>query len=299
MKKMLALLLALALVIGLVACGAKEAAEETVEGAAQAAEEVTEEAAEETAEEVTEEAPEEAAEEAVESDLAYVQEKGTLVVGVTDFAPMDYKDDNDEWIGFDADMAKAFAASLGVECEIVEIDWDSKVMELNAGYIDAVWNGMTITDEVRGAMEPSTAYCNNAQVIVVNANVAEQYADVASCMDLQFAVEAGSAGEAAAMENGFSFTSVESQATALMEVASGSSDACVIDLMMAGAMIGEGTSYPDLVSAAELTVEEYGVGFRTGSNLVAELNAFLKECAENGKLEEIATKYNVQAALIK
>ena len=101
------------------------------------------------------------------SDLAYVQSKGKLVVGITDFEPMDYKDADGSWIGFDADMAKAFAESLGVTAEFVEIDWDNKVMELNSKNIDVVWNGMTLTSEVTSAMECTNAYCNNAQVVVV------------------------------------------------------------------------------------------------------------------------------------
>ena len=105
-----------------------------------------------------------------DSDVAYVQEKGTLIVGITDFAPMDYKDDNGEWIGFDADMARLVAEKLGVEAQFVEIDWDNKIMELNSKNIDVVWNGMTLTQEVTEAMECTNAYCNNAQVIVVPAN---------------------------------------------------------------------------------------------------------------------------------
>ena len=106
---------------------------------------------------------------AAESDVAYIQEKGVLLVGITDFAPMDYKDENGEWIGFDADMAKIVAEKLGVEVEFVEIDWDSKIMELDSKNIDVVWNGMTLTDEVKAAMDCSVPYCNNAQVVVVAA----------------------------------------------------------------------------------------------------------------------------------
>ena len=105
-----------------------------------------------------------------DSDVAYIQDKGTLIVGITDFAPMDYKDDNGEWIGFDADMARLVAEKLGVEAQFVEIDWDNKIMELDSKNIDVVWNGMTLTQEVTGAMECTNAYCNNAQVIVVPAN---------------------------------------------------------------------------------------------------------------------------------
>lgn len=104
-----------------------------------------------------------------DSDVAYIQEKGTLIVGITDFAPMDYKDESGEWIGFDADMARVVAEKLGVEAQFVEIDWDNKIMELESKNIDVVWNGMTLTSETTSAMECSNPYCNNAQVIVVPA----------------------------------------------------------------------------------------------------------------------------------
>ncbi len=103
---------------------------------------------------------------AADSDVAYIQGKGTLVVGITDFAPMDYKDANGEWIGFDADMARIVAEKLGVEVQFVEIDWDNKILELDSKNIDVVWNGMTLTAEVKAAMECTNPYCNNAQVVI-------------------------------------------------------------------------------------------------------------------------------------
>ena len=131
-----------------------------------------------------------------ESDVAYVQDKGTLVVGMTDFAPMDYRDENGEWIGFDADMAKAFADYLGVEVEFLEINWDNKLMELDTKGVDAIWNGMTITDEVTNGASVSEPYCNNGQVVVLPADKAADYQDVESLSGLSFAVENGSAGAA-------------------------------------------------------------------------------------------------------
>ena len=104
---------------------------------------------------------------AADGDVAYIKNKGTLIVGITDFAPMDYQDANGEWIGFDADMAKIVAKELGVTIEFIEIDWDRKTMELDSKSIDVVWNGMTLTDAVLAAMECSNAYCNNAQVVIV------------------------------------------------------------------------------------------------------------------------------------
>ena len=281
MKKLLALLLPLLILLALAACGQPAAEPAPAD------------------EPATLESDETMAGATVgETDLSYVQGKGTLVIGITDFEPMDYKDDAGEWIGFDADMAKAFAASLGVDAEFIEIDWDNKVLELNSKAIDCVWNGMTLNDEVMSAMECSNAYCNNAQVIIVPADVADQYQTAEACAELQFAVEAGSAGQDEIEALGYSFTPVSTQAAALMEVAAGTSDAAVIDLLMAGAMVGEGTGYEALTYTANLNSEEYGVGFRTGSDLAAALNDFLAAAYADGSLMECAETYGVQAAII-
>ena len=267
MKKFIALLLSVLMVLSLVACGAKDTSGD--------------------------------ADQKAQTDMEYVKDKGTLIVGITDFAPMDYKDDNGEWIGFDADMAKAFAESLGVKVEFVEIDWDNKVMELDGKTIDCVWNGMTLTDEVKAGMDCSNPYCNNAQVIVVPADKADQYKTAADCKYLKFAVEAGSAGKDQAVANNFQYTEVLDQATALSEVAAGTCDAAIIDSLMAGAMIGEGTGYANLTYTAGLNTEEYGVGFRKGSDLVAEFNTFFAAEVANGNVQKVAETYGVQEALIK
>ena len=234
-----------------------------------------------------------------DSDLAYVQTKGTLVVGMTDFAPMDYKDENGEWIGFDADMAKAFAESLGVDVEFLEINWDNKLMELDTKGIDVIWNGMTINDEVEAGASVSEPYCRNGQVVVVPAAKAEDYQTVESLSGLNFAVENGSAGAAQLDELGLSYVAKTTQADALLEVASGASDACVIDLLMAGAMIGEGTSYPDLTYTVQLNDEEYGVAFRKGSDLVDAFNEFWSAAYADGTVMETATTYGVQESVIE
>lgn len=271
-KKLLTLLLAMTMVCSLAACGAS-GSDDSSSDAAQS-------------------------ESASASDLDYIKEKGTLVVGITDFAPMDYKDDNDEWIGFDADMARAFAESLGVEVEFVEIQWDNKILELDGKTIDCVWNGMTLTDEVTSAMECSNAYCDNAQIVIVPADKAEQYQTTDSLSDLSFAVEAGSAGEAEVSALELDYTPVLSQADALMEVAAGTSDAAVIDSLMAAAMVGEGTGYADLTYTVGLNSEKYGVGFRKGSDLAQALNDFFKASYADGSMQECAATYGVQAAVI-
>lgn len=236
---------------------------------------------------------------AAESDTQYVKDKGTLVVGITNFEPMDYRDASGEWIGFDADMAKAFAESLGVEAEFVEINWDNKVLELDGKNIDCVWNGMTLTDEVKSAMSTGNAYCLNAQVVVVPAGKAADYQTEESLKDLSFAVESGSAGEDEVERLGCSFTPVQTQANALLEVKAGTSDAAIIDLLMAGAMIGEGTSYPDLTYTVKLNSEEYGVGFRKGSDLAEAFNTFWEAAYADGTVMTAAETYGVQESLIE
>ena len=236
-----------------------------------------------------------------DSDLAYVQKKGKLVVGITDYRPMDYQDENGKWVGFDAELATAFAKTLGVEVEFSVIaDWDEKAMELNTKNIDCVWNGMTLDDEVKAAMDCSIPYCTNTQVVIVPADKADQYQTAQDCSKLKFAVEKGSAGMKVAKANGWSYTEVSDQATALMEVAAGTSDAAIIDLLMAGAMVGEGTSYSNLTYTASVSDEEmFGVGFRKGSDLVAKLNEFLADSLKSGEMERIAKIYGTQEAIIK
>lgn len=234
-----------------------------------------------------------------QTDSEKIIANGKLIVGITEFAPMDYKEKGDEWIGFDADMAKAFAESLGIEAEFVEIDWDNKVLELENGSIDCVWNGMTLTDEVTSAMECSKAYCNNAQVVIVNKDVADKYQTAEACKELTFAVEAGSAGKEQADANGFTATEVKDQATALTEVKNGTCDAAIIDSLMAAAMVGEGTGFADLTYTVGLNSEEYGVGFRKGSDMAQKLNDFMAAAMADGSLEKCATEYGVQASLIK
>ena len=299
MKKWIAMLLAALMVFSMAACAAKNepAADQTNDQTA--VDTQTSEPAEDTAS--GEDAAPAADQTAADSDMAYVQSKGTLVVGITDFAPMDYQNESGEWIGFDADMAKAFAESLGVSVEFVEIDWDNKILELGSKSIDCVWNGMTLTDEVTSAMSCSNAYCNNSQVVIVPADKAADYADVEACKALSFAVEAGSAGMAEVEKLGASFTEVKDQATALMEVAAGTSDAAVIDSLMAGAMVGEGTSYDSLTYTVSLNAEEgeqYGVGFRQGSDLAAALNDFFAAAYADGSMQACAETYGIQAALI-
>ncbi len=233
-----------------------------------------------------------------DSDLAAIKEKGKLVVGITDYAPMDYLDENGDWTGFDAEFAKLFAAELGVECEFYVIaDWGKKFMELDTKQIDAVWNGMTITDEAKLNSSVSNPYVVNAQVVVMKADAVADYTDTASMNGLTIAVENGSAGQdAASAIEGATIVPLQDQAAALMEVKAGTADACVIDITMAYAMTGEGTNYADLAPGISLTEELYGVSFRKDSDLTAAFNDFMAKLIADGTLQALADEYSLTLA---
>lgn len=232
------------------------------------------------------------------SDLDYVKSKGKMVIGVTLYEPMNYKDENGNWTGFDTEFAQAVCEKLGVEAEFIVIDWDNKIFELDSKKIDCAWNGMTLTDEVKESMSCTKPYVKNEQVVVMKADAVKNYTDVASLKDLTFAAESGSAGEAALKDLSLdaNLTSVAAQSDALMEVKSGSVQACVIDNTMANAMTGEGTSYSELAQGISLTSEEYGVGFRKGSDLTAEVDKIIDEMKADGSLQKLADKYNLTLA---
>ena len=232
------------------------------------------------------------------TDSEYVKENGVLLIGITDFEPMDYRDASGEWIGFDAELARMFADSLGVKAEFVEIDWDYKIMTLDSKSIDCVWNGMTLTDEVKEAMETSAPYSDNSQVVVMKKDKLESVKTTEDLKGLNIVVEAGSAGAGVLDELGISYLANETQAGALLEVAAGTSDAAVIDVLMAAAMTGDGTSYPDLGYALPLNSELYGVGFRKGSDLAGLLNDFLKAKYADGTLMSLGKKYGIEASII-
>ena len=232
------------------------------------------------------------------TDLAAIKKAGKIVIGITDYAPMDYKDENGNWTGFDAEFAMLFAQELGVECEFYEIaDWGKKFMELDTKQIDAVWNGMTITEEATLNSLVSDPYVINAQVVVMKADIVGDYDYMESLNGLTIAVESGSAGEDAA--NGIAGAKVvplQTQSAALMEVKAGTADACVIDITMAYAMTGEGTNYADLAPGLSLTEELYGVSFRKDSDLAPKFNEFMAKLKQDGTLQALADKYGLTLA---
>ena len=235
---------------------------------------------------------------APETDLAYIKDKGKLVVGITDYAPMDYKDENGNWTGFDAEFAQLFAKEQGDECEFYVIaDWGKKFMELDTKQIDAVWNGMTITEEAKLNSSVSNPYVVNAQVVVMKADVVADYDYMESLNGLTIAVENGSAGQDAANTiTGATVVPLQDQGAALLEVKAGTADACVIDITMAYAMTGEGTDYADLAAGLSLTEELYGVSFRKDSDVTAVFNDFMAKIKADGTLQALADKYALTLA---
>jgi polar amino acid transport system substrate-binding protein len=235
---------------------------------------------------------------APETDLAAIKSKGKLIVGITDYAPMDYKDENGNWTGFDAEFAQLFAKELGVECEFYVIaDWGKKFMELDTKQIDAVWNGMTITDEAKLNSSVSNPYVINAQVVVMKADTVANYTTTDSMAGLTIAVENGSAGQDAANAiAGANVVPLQDQGAALLEVKAGTADACVIDITMANAMTGEGTDYADLAAGISLTEELYGVSFRKDSDVTAVFNDFMAKIKADGTLQALADKYALTLA---
>ena len=239
-----------------------------------------------------------AASETAASDLDYIKEKGKMVIGYTVYEPMNYTDADGNFTGFDTELATAVCEKLGVEPEFVEINWDTKVVELDAKSIDCIWNGMTLTDDIMANAATTKAYAKNAQVVVVKDGT--DYSSTADLVGKTVVAEAGSAGEAAIEgdENlvQADYVSKSVQTDCLMEVAAGTADAAVLDLTLANAMIGEGTDYASLKIVDELNAEEYGVAFRKGSDVAAAADAAFDELKADGTMQALADKYDLALA---
>ena len=231
-------------------------------------------------------------------DLDYIKEKGKMVIGYTVYEPMNYTDADGNFTGFDTELATAVCEKLGVEPEFVEINWDTKVVELDAKSIDCIWNGMTLTDDIMANTATTKAYAKNAQVVVVKDGT--DYSSTADLVGKTVVAEAGSAGEAAIEgdENlaQADYVSKSVQTDCLMEVAAGTADAAVLDLTLANAMIGEGTDYANLKIVDELNAEEYGVAFRKGSDAAAAVDAAFDELKADGTMQALADKYDLALA---
>lgn len=222
--------------------------------------------------------------------------KNVLKVGMTEYAPMNYKDDKGEWTGFDTEFAEKAAKDLGYDdVEFIIIDWDNKLNELASGAIDCIWNGMTITDDIKVGADVTDPYAKNAQVVVVNKDLKATYtADTLKTLNI--AVENGGAAAGILDEMNIAYTPVKTQIDALTEVKSGASEACLIDVTMANNMLVADGNYANLVVAEELAEEEYGIAFKKGSELTAKMNEIIKTYKTDGTLAQLSKKYDVAIA---
>lgn len=228
-----------------------------------------------------------------------------LIIGITYFAPMNYLDsDGKTLIGFETEFAKAVCDKIGMKAKFQEIKWETKEIELNGNQIDCIWNGMTIDEEKKENMQLSVPYMQNKQVAVVRKENADKYKDLTDLKDAKIVAESKSAGETVATKNETfkeaSYTPVDSQAKALMEVKSKTADICLVDYVLTIGSIGAGTSYEDLVIIdKDFAPEEYGIAFKKGNTeLCDKVNAAIQELANEGKLNEIAQKYKLQDLLL-
>ncbi len=241
--------------------------------------------------------------EQTESDLNYIQEKGTLVVGITDFEPMDFEVDG-EWTGFDAELAKLVAEKLNVDVEFQLIDWGKKEGELAGKTIDCIWNGLTWDEERAENMSLTDYYMSNKQAVVINSQNKDKFNSAESLKTATFAAESGSAGESFIADNFAEATYVEKtgQIDVLSELLAGTSDAGVIDYIMANYLINkEGSDYASLMiveDVVEAEKEYYSVAFRKGSDVTAKVNEILKEFKADGTLKQLADQYGLSGALV-
>lgn len=237
-----------------------------------------------------------------DDDLAYILSKGELVIGYTEYAPMNYTDEDGNLVGFDTEYAESLCERLGVKPKFVLINWDTKEYELASKNIDCIWNGLTVTQERRQNMAFTNSYIVNEQVAVIRAEDAEKYKDLESLKSAKIVAETGSAGEMAVSTDlpGADFTPVASQANALLEVKARTADVAIIDSTMAHTMTGPGTDYADLmvVEGLELTSEEYAIGLRLGSTAVEKFNEITAQLLADGTLQAIAEKYGLSERLI-
>lgn len=250
------------------------------------------------------------------TDWEYIQEKGVMTIGVTNYPPMNYLDDNGAWTGFDTEFAEAVGKELGVDVEFIEISWEAKETELESKNIDVLWNGMCITEERKEMWEVTEPYMYNTQAMVMKADREEEI--MADVTDKKVVAEAGSTGEekitgviddttdetVEVMAKDYfanaQYTGVESMATALMDVQNGVADIAVVDSVIAQGMIeSEGSSLTDLVINTDNKFGDqyFGIAFRKGSDACAKVNDAIKAIADSGELNTIAEKYGLADGL--
>ena len=237
----------------------------------------------------------------------------TLVVGYTVYAPMNFWDKNGDlepdtegegdFVGFDTELAKLVGEKLGMKVEFRKIEWSQKYMELNSGAIDCIWNGFTSNSKDDDGIERSEkvdftyAYLDNAQCVVVKTADLAAYTSAASLSGKKGAAEDGSAGEtyAKSVTAAANVIGKSSQMDTFQELLAGAVDFVVIDRLLADSVVGKGNfSALAIVEDIEIEKEVYSIGCKKGGDLDEKINEALIELLNEGKIEELATKYGVR-----
>ncbi len=225
----------------------------------------------------------------------------TVTIGYTEYAPMNYKNEAGELVGFDTELAEMAFADLGYEVRFKLIEWSNKYGELDSGAVDCLWNGFTANcaddDGVQRSekVDFSYYYMTNAQC-VIRLNTADELTDAGQLAGKSVAFEDGSAGDSyASAVAGINEKASSSQMAAVLEVRSGAAQYAVIDLLLAQSIAGKG-DYASVVinEGIAIDAEYYAIGFKKGSDLTAKINEKLIEYAKDGTLMELAEKYNLE-----
>ena len=231
-----------------------------------------------------------------DNSLQSIMNKKKLIMGLDDsFPPMGFRNENNEIVGYDVDLAKEAAKRIGVELVLQPIDWNAKEQELNTGEIDCIWNGFTITDERKQNLLFTPPYLKNAQVIVVKSNSSVN--NLASLSGLTVGTQAGSSS-VEAIDDAPQFKAslkgiieYKDFLTALMDLDVGGIDAVVIDLVVANDNINR-SGRPFRILSETLGEEEFGIGFRKNDKALADkVWATLNEMAKDGTVAKISTQW--------
>ncbi len=228
-------------------------------------------------------------------DLEYINEKGTFVLGFTDFPPMGFNE-NGEPTGFDIEIAKLVFERLDIQLEFRYIDWDSKVVELRSKRIDAIWNGLTITDERKLEMTFSRPYFDNNLIIISKS--ASEITGISDLTDKNIGVELSSSADISISKNESIMNSAKeikkygTSSEAILALNAGLVDAVIVDEIYARYVVLKDTSNSYSISTDIIGSESYGIGFRLGDEKLRDLiDQTLDELYEEGLIDEISIKY--------
>jgi len=229
------------------------------------------------------------------SSLQKILDKGTLVLGLDDsFPPMGFRNENNEIVGFDIDVAKEVSKRLGVELVLQPISWTAKEQELNSYNIDCIWNGMSVNEERKQAMSLSTPYLENSMSFV-----AKEDNSINTLEDLKgkkVGVQSGSTAEEILQESEIyseleEVISYTDNITAFMDLEINQIDVVFLDNVVANYYITSNNK-PYKVLEEGLAEEEYAIGFRKqDTELTDKVNEILLEMKQDGSLAEISTRW--------